>query len=147
MRSTLVSFVGPSFTTEDLGLAWQRNAAYIQLDGLWTLNVAVRGKYLLVSDNAELLTSMLANTNQETSRTTAEFAAGFDHQREKGNFVRLAGLLEKSAGGSGAAGAPDFFSGNIGSLSSALDGLASVKVVIRDAGDKLNETVTYQWVR
>ncbi len=146
VRSSLVSFVGSSFTTEDLGLEWQKNTGYIQLDGLWPLNAAVRGKYLLISDHPELLTSLLANTDQKTNRTPADFAAGFDHQRESGNFVRLAGLLDKSAGGSGTAGAPDFFSGNIGSLSSALDRLASIQVVAHDAGDKLSETVTYQWV-
>ena len=147
VRASLVSFVGPSFTTENLGLAWRKNAGYIQFDGLWTLNVAVRGKYLLISDNPELLTSLLANSDQKTNRMPADFAAGFDHQREKRNFVRLAGLLETSAGGSGTAVAPDFFSGNIGSLSFALDGLASIQVVIRDAGDRLNETVTYRWLR
>jgi hypothetical protein len=147
VRSSLIRFVGPSFSTEDLGLEWRKNGGYIQLDGLWTLNVAVRGKYLLISDNAELLTSLLANSDQKTNRMPVDFAAGFDHQREKGNFVRLAGLLNKSAGSSETPGAPDFFSGNIGSLSSALDGLASIQVVTHDAGDKVNETVTYQWAR
>jgi len=146
VRSSLVDFVRPSLTTGELGLEWQKSAGYIELNGLWTLNVAVRGKYLLISDNAALLASMLANANQKTTRNPAVFAAGFDHQREKVNFARLTGLLDKSAGNS-KSNTPDFFSGNIGSLSSTLAGLSSENIVIRDAGDKVNQSVTYQWGR
>ncbi len=147
VRSALVDFVRPSLTTGDLGVEWQKNGAYIELNGLWTLSVAVRGKYLLISDNSALLTSMLANTNQKTSLKPAVFAAGFDHQREQDNFVRLTSLLDKPEGGSGAGSTPNFFSDNIASLSSALAGLSSEKIVVRDTGDKVNQTVTYEWAR
>jgi len=147
VRSALVDFVRPSLTTGDLGVEWQKNGAYIELNGLWTLSVAVRGKYLLISDNSALLTSMLANTNQKTTLKPAVFAAGFDHQRERDNFVRLTGLLDKPEGGSGAGSTPNFFSDNIASLSSALAGLSSEKIVVRDAGNKVSETVTYEWAR
>ncbi len=147
VRSSLADFVRSSITTGELGLEWQKNAGYIELNGLWTLSVAVRGKYLLISDNAALLTGMLANADQKTTRKPAIFAAGFDHQREKDNFARLTGLLNKPAGGSGAGSAPDFFFGNMGSLSSTLAGLSSENIVVRDMGDKVNQTVTYQWGR
>jgi hypothetical protein len=147
VRSSLVDFVRPSFTTGQFGVEWQRNAGYIELNGLWTLSVAVRGRYLLISDHAGLLTGLLANVNQKTTQKPAVFAAGFDHQREKEHFVRLARLLDKSAGGSGAGRTPDFFSENIGSLSSALAELSSEEIVIRDAGDKVSQTVTYEWAR
>jgi len=146
VRSSLVDFVRPSFTTGELGLEWQKSAGYIELNGLWTLNVAIRGKYLFLSDNAALLTGMLANTNQKTTRNPAVFAAGFDHQRGKVNFAGLTGLLDKSAGNS-KSNTPDFFSENIGSLSYTLAALSSENIVIRDAGDKVNQTVTYQWGR
>jgi hypothetical protein len=147
VRSALVDFVRPSLTTGDLGVEWQKNGAYIELNGLWTLSVAVRGKYLFISDNSALLTSMLANMNQKTTLQPAAFAAGFDHQRERANFVRLTGLLDKPEGGSGAGSTPNFFSDNIASLSSALAGLSSEKIVVRDAGNKVSETVTYEWAR
>jgi hypothetical protein len=146
-RSSLVEFVRPSFSTGQLGLEWQKNTGYLELNGLWTLTVAVRGKVLLVSDQAGLLSGLLANFNQKTTLKPAVYAAGFDHQREKENFARLTGLLDKSAGNSGASRAPDFFSDNVGSLSSALAGLSSERIVIRDAGDNVNQTVTYEWAR
>ncbi len=147
VRSSLVDFVRPSFTTGQFGLEWQKNVGYIELNGLWILTVAVRGRYLLISDNAGLLTGLLANANQKTTQKPAVFAAGFGHQREKEHFVRLTRLLDKSAGGSGAGRTLDFFSENIGSLSSALADLSSEKIVIRDAGDKVSQTVTYEWAR
>ncbi|MFI5096859.1 MAG: hypothetical protein ACHQT6_02685 [Candidatus Acidiferrales bacterium] len=147
VRSALVDFVRPSLTTEDLGVEWQKNSGYVELNGLWTLGVAVRGKYLLISDNPTLLTTMLVNANQKTTIKPAVFVAGFDHQREKDNFARLTGLLDRPAGGSGAGSTPNFFSDNIASLSSVLAGLSSEKIVIRDAGNTVSQTVTYEWAR
>ena len=147
VRSALVDFVRPSLTAGDLGVEWQKNGAYLELNGLWTLSVAVRGKYLLISDNPALLTSMLANTNQKTALKPAVFVAGFDHLKEKDNFARLTGLLDKSAGGSASGSTPNFFSDNIASLSSALAGLSSEKIVVRDAGNNVSQTVTYEWAR
>lgn len=147
VRSALVDFVRPSLTTEDLGVEWQKNGANIELNGLWTLSVALRGKYLLISDNPALLTSMLANANQKAALKPAVFVAGFDHQKEKDNFARLTSLLDKPAGGSAAGRTPKFFSDNIASLSSALAGLSSEKIVVHDAGNKVSQTVTYEWAR
>ena len=147
VRSALVDFVRPSLTAGDLGVEWQKNGAYLELNGLWTLSVAVRGKYLLISDNPALLTSMLANANQKTALKPAVFVAGFDHQKEKDDFARLTGLLDKSAGGSASGSTPNFFSDNIASLSSALAGLSSEKIVVRDADNKVSQTVTYEWAR
>ena len=107
----------------------------------------MRGKYLLTSDNAGLITTILANTNQKVNPQRAISLAGFNHQRQRENFVRLTGLLDKTAGGSGAGSTPNFFSDNIGSLSSVLASLSSETIVIRDAGDKVKQTVTYQWGR
>jgi hypothetical protein len=144
VRSSLVDFVRPSFTTGLLGVEWQKNSGYIELNGLWRLGAAARGKYLFISDNSDLLAALLANTNQEPTMTPAIFVAGFDHQREKENFGRLTGLLDKPNGSAGAGSTPDFFSENIGSLSLALAGVSSEKIVVRDQGDKVNQTVTYQ---
>jgi len=147
VRSALVDFVRPSLTTGDLGVEWQKNGEHIELNGLWTLSVAVRGKYLLISDYGGLLTAMLANANQKTTLRPADFVAGFDHQREKGNFARLTGLLDRPAGGSGAGSTPSFFSDNVASLSSALGSLSSERIIVRDAGNKVSQTVTYEWAR
>ena len=147
VRAALVDFVRPSLTTSELGVDWQKNGAHFELNGLWTLSVAASGKYLLISDNPALLTGLLGNANQKTTLKPAVFAAGFDHQKEKDNFLRLTGLLDKPAGGSGAGSAPNFFSDNIAGLSSTLTGMSSERIVVRDAGNKVSQTVTYEWTR
>jgi len=40
---------------------------------------------------------------------------------------------------------PEFFSGNMAGLSRVLSKVASEKVVIRDAGGKMLQTVTFEW--
>ncbi len=147
VRSALVEFVRSSLTTQELGVEWQNTGGHFELNGLWTLSAAVNGNYLLVSDNPALLTAMAANANQRTTLKPAIFAARFDHQREKENFARLTALLDTPAGGTGGDNTPNFFSDNIASLSSILAGLSSERIVVRDAGNKVSQTVTYEWAR
>ncbi len=79
------------------------------------------------------------------------FVAGFDHQRERDNFARLFTVVDRPdmspAGIPGSQRQPQFFSENIASLSSTLAAVSSEKIVVRDAGDKVLQTVTYQWSR
>jgi hypothetical protein len=145
VRSSLVDFVRPSFTTGGLGLEWQTNPAYSELNGLWKLAVSVRGKYLFIADDASLLRATLANLNQKIILKPAIFTAGFDHHLERGNFARLTRLLDSTTGETTPGRTPDFFSENIASLSSTLASVSSEKIVSRDAGDSVTQTVTYQW--
>jgi hypothetical protein len=149
VRTALVDFVRPGLTTGDMGVEWDNNAGHIELDGLWPMAVAVRGKYLLVSDDAELLAGMLAKAkiNPHATMEPAAYAAGFDHRHDRENFMRLTGLLDDAAGNSAPGHIPSFFSENIASLSSTLAGVASEKVVIRDTRDQENQTVAYEWTR
>jgi hypothetical protein len=145
VRKALADFVRPSFTTGLLGINWRQNASGFALDGLWTLSVSVNGKYLVISDDGGLLSAMLSNLTQTNTQQPAVYVAAFDHSRERENFLALSRLLDKSAGSSASGDRPDFFSKNIGSLSSTLGGASSEKIVIRDAGDKVTQTVTYEW--
>ena len=147
VRAALVEFVRPSLTTTGLGVEWQKNGNYLELNGLWALSAAVNGKYLLISDNPALLSAMAVNANQKATLKPAILAAGFDHQGERANFTRLTDLLDKPAGGSVAGNSPNFFSDSIAGLSSALAGLSSERIVVRDAGNKVSQTVTYEWAR
>ena len=150
VRSSLIEFVRPGLTAGQLGVEWQARPGSQQLNGLWDLDTAVRGKYLFVSDHSGLLNQLLENINQGIEQKPALFAAGFDHGRERENFGRLTGLLDRSgneAGSPGRGHTPEFFSENIGSLSSTLAGVTSEKIVVRDAGDKVVQTVTYEWAR
>ena len=150
-RSALVDFVRPALTASQLGLTWQAKSGFQQLDGLWSFAAAVRGKYLIVSDDPNLLAAMLARLNQKTDAQPARFIAGFNHARERERFVRFTGQLDAQATGGVSFGqaqnTPAFFSRNIASLSSALSGVSSQKIVVRDAGDKVLQTVTYEWSR
>ena len=151
VRSALVDFLRPSLTTSSLGLQWEPKSGFQELDGLWNFAVAVRGKYLLVSDDPSLLKNMFANMSQKPSQKPAVFLAGFHHARERENFVRLTGHLDRP-GGSPAGAAPSqpypqFFSDNLASFSAALSGVSSETIVIRDASDKVLQTVTYEWSR
>jgi hypothetical protein len=151
VRSTLVEFLRPSLTTGDLGLQWQTKSGYQEFDGLWNFAAAVRGKYLLISDDSSLLKNMLANMSQKPAQRPAVLVAGFHHARERENFARLTGLLDRAnANSKGAAASeayPLFFSDNLASFSSALAGVSSETIVIREASDRVLQTVTYEWSR
>ena len=144
MHAALVEFVRPGFTTGPLGVGWKAVSGYSVLDGLWPLAVAVRGKYLVVSDSASLLGGTLEDLNKKPAGPGAIFAAAFDHQRERENFVALTKMLDLAAG-SPNGGSPEFFSENIASLSFALKDVSSEKIIIRDDRDRQTQTVVYAW--
>jgi hypothetical protein len=147
VKAALVDFVRPGLTTGDLGVAWKSNSGVSELDGLWPLTVAVRGKYLFVADAGKLLTATLINVDGKPTDTPSALVAGFNHQSEQGPFLKLTHMLDLENAVGGAGQAPDFFSGNIGSLSKTLRGLASEKIVVRDSADRQRQTVTYAWTR
>lgn len=151
VRAAFADFLRPGLSTGNLGISWQANPGYQQLDGLWPFAVSVRGKYLFVADDPALLNALLANWNQKPAAQPAIFVAGFNHARERGNFLRLAGVLDQRKAGAGSPSAPgqtpQFFSDNLGSLGSVFSGVSSEKIAVRDAGDKVLQTVTYEWVR
>ncbi|HWT87949.1 MAG TPA: hypothetical protein VN454_04040, partial [Candidatus Angelobacter sp.] len=146
VQNALVEFVRPEFTTGQLGLGWKSVAGYSVLDGLWSLAMAVRGKYLIVSNDPAILASMLEGLNKKTDATPANFDATFRHRREQENFVVLTKMLDRETGQTGG-GVPEFFSENIASLSFALKNVASEKITIRDSGDRQTQTVVYTWAR
>jgi hypothetical protein len=150
-RSVLANFLSPSLTAGSLGVQWQSKAGYQELDGLWNFAVAIRGKYLLVSDDSTLLKNMLANLNQKTAQKPAALIAGFHHQRERENFARLTGLLDRQSANPGGIAKselnPQFFSDNLASFSATLASVSSQTIVIRDTSDKVLQTVTYEWSR
>jgi hypothetical protein len=130
-------------------VAWKQNKGYYELDGLHPLSVAVRGKYLIVANDTDLIASMLANADRKSEATPAVFVAEFDHQRERENFGRLTSVVDRPevdpSGAGGGQHQPQFLSENIASLSAALAAVSSEKIVVREAGDKVLQTVTYQW--
>ncbi len=149
VRSTLVEFLRPSLTTGSLGLQWQAKSGHQEFDGLWDFAVAVRGKYLLISDDSSLLKNMFVNMSQKPAQKPAVLVAGFHHTRERENFARLTGFLDRvnSKGAAASEAYPEFFSDNLASFSSVLAGVSSQTIVIREASDRVSQTVTYEWSR
>jgi hypothetical protein len=151
VRAALVDLVRPGFTAGQLGVEWLSASGFQQLNGLWALAAAVRGKYLFVSDDPATLSEILANMNKRAAPNSAIYAAGFNHSLERDNFSRFNALLESASRGTGSSmnggRVPDFFSDNIGSLSSTLKGVSSEKIRVRETSDKVFQTVTYEWAR
>jgi hypothetical protein len=116
---------------------------------LWSLTATVQGKYLVVSDTPALMESVLSNFKRKSDRKPAQFLAGFNHQHEHSNFTRFAGLIDWPNGAApnseSAQREPQFFSGNIASLSGTFAAVSAETVEIRADGGKVKQTVTYEW--
>lgn len=151
VRTAVASFLRPNLTAGELGTGWRQKNGYYELDGLRSLLAAVRGKYLIVSDDAALISSMLANVNRKIEAKPATFIAGFDHQRERENFSRFASSVDRpdmnQQDNPANSHPPQFFSENIASLSSTLAAISSEEIVVRSDGDKELQTVTYKWTQ
>lgn len=148
-RDALAGFIRPSMTASQLGVTWKQTSGYYQLDGLHPFMAAVRGRYLIVADDPALIGSLLANLNRKPILKPAMFVAEFDHKRERDNFARLTTVVDRPdlslSGIPGTQRQPQFLSENIASLSATLAGVSSEKIVVRDVGDKVLQTVTYEW--
>jgi hypothetical protein len=149
IRSALTSFARSSLTASQLGVGWRQTNGYSEFDGLRPLMTAVRGRHLIVSDDPGLITAMLSNLGRKSDLKPAAFAAAFNHKDERDNFSRFAEVVDRpdrtSGGTPGTGQEPQFFSENIASLSSTLAAVSSEKIVVRDVGDRVLQTVTYRW--
>jgi hypothetical protein len=147
VQSALTDFVRPGLTASQLGVGWQRKSEYHELDGLWSLSAAVRGKYLLVTDDPALMQSMLSNFSRKSDRKPAQLLAGFNHAHERDNFTRYTGLVDRPGGAKsyGTERQPQFFSGNMASLSSTLAAVSDERIEIHGDGGTVRQTVTYEW--
>jgi hypothetical protein len=148
VQSAIADFMRPGLTASQLGVAWTQKSGYQQLDGLWPLAVSIRGKYLIVSDNAALTESLLANFSRKSDRKPLQLYAGFNHTRERDNFVRFSNLVDRAnvgMQGGGREREPQFFSGNMAGLSTTLAAVSVERIEIRPDGGKMRQTVTYEW--
>lgn len=149
VQSALADFVRPGLTASQLGVGWQDRAGYRELDGLWPLVASVHGKFLLVGDDPALIEALLANFDRKSDYKPAELLAGFNHEQERGNFARFATLVDGpnavTEGMQSIERQPQFFSGNIASLSATLAGVSRQRIEVRSNGEKVRQTVTYEW--
>ncbi len=149
VQSALTDFIRPGLTASQLGVGWQQKSGYQELDGLWPLVVSVRDKYLLVSDDPGLAEAILANFSRKPDRRAADLLAGFNHQTERANFARFSNVVDRPgasiADATNRRGEPQFFSGNMASLSSTLAAVSAERIEVRTDGNKERQTVIYDW--
>ena len=153
-KSMVASTLEPQVTTSQLGLTWSNRQGYLELDGLLPLSFHVEGKYLILSNDAELLLAIHDQLSHMPSQSEpAVYISGFNHAQEQGNFRRVTTFIDRAGmrGGSAESNDPNqprqpaFFSGNVASFSQVFSALASESIVVRNAGHNVTQTVTYQW--
>jgi len=155
IQSVLTDFVRPSLTASELGVGWQQKSGYQELDGLWPLVASVRGKYLLVSDDAVLSEAILANFSRKSDRKPADLLAGFNHHQERVNFARFSNVVDRPSANVAdnvtdyerRRGEPQFFSNNMASLSSTLAAVSAETIEVRSEGNKERQTIVYDWAQ
>jgi hypothetical protein len=160
IHSALAEFVRPGLTASQLGVTWQQNSSYhdssyYELDGLWPLVASVRGKYLLLSDDPNLIAAMLSNFTHKSDVKPVVFVAGLNHARERANFARFSDVVDRpnlrqsnfpgNPPGMDMERQPQFFSENMASLSSTLAAVSTERITVRTEGDRILQTVTYEW--
>jgi hypothetical protein len=149
VHSALNEFVRPALTAGQLGVSWEKKSGYQQLDGLWPLAVSIEGKDLVVSDDPGLLETIVSRFPRKSGHKPFEYSAGFNHKLEAENFARLSSLVDRPgmpvASQPASERQPQFFSGNMVSLSFALADVSSERIEIRSEGTKVRQTVTYEW--
>jgi len=154
LKSTLAAALEPQITTARLGLGWKDQKGYAEFDGLLKLALAAHGKYLILSNDPPLLLSVADRLNHASpSDTPSIYTSGFKHPSESGNFYRIVAFIDRAGmRGSSALSSdpnqprqPAFFSGNAASFSQVFSGVSSESMVVRNAGQNVTQTVTYQW--
>lgn len=151
LQPALQSLLSPGLTAGQLGTTWTRfgngQQSYLALTGLHPVQFAVRGKYLVIGNDPEAISSVLSRFTQKSTTEPAVYLAGFDHQRERENFYRLTSLIDRPSrmGTNTNAGEPQFFSQNVASLSKVFGSLKSESVIIRVNGALETQSIRYQW--
>lgn len=149
VEAALSQAIRQEVSASALGAGWRTQGSIRELDGLLKLSIAAKGKYLMVADDSELLQSLLSRWNEKIAEKPAVMLAGFQHKTEAENFARFASLLARGAAGASELAeqgrAPDFFSGNVRSLSDTFTRVGGIRLAVRDHGAKVTQRVTYLW--
>ena len=161
VRSAITAALPANLTAGKIGTNWVKHSdasgEYLALDGALPLYACVNGKRLFLANDILLLQHLLAPRSGAAPTSASEgitFAAVFRPMQEQSNFRTLMAQLDFAGhrGTDGQPGAapggqsPAFFSGDVSSLDRAFfNTLVSERIVERDMGAKVAQTVTYQW--
>jgi hypothetical protein len=144
-----------NITTSRLGATWaphqQGAITYYELDGLRPLSVFTDKNLLVISNSSEIMQALLGSITKPVSGG-AWYASGFEHGRERGNFIKMTRSIENTGVNTGnpehgndSTRQPKFFSDNIGSLSQTLKRVQKETIEVHDLGDRETQTVRYKW--
>lgn len=171
MQAAIQQAMQTHFTTSGLGVAWKavktKGGSYFEISDTRPLEMAVRGKVCILTDDSGLMLEMLghlpdsarggekgrrsqskaaARPEDDEHEAQATLIAGFDFPQERASFARWSALVDRTgSGAAGQNGEPSFFSQNMRSLSDAFAGLESERVEERRDGSLTRQTVTYAW--
>ena len=150
-RDALADSVRGLWTASRLGAQWRdqndNGETYSEMDGLTPLLVAARGKHLFIANAAQPLLAALGRMTAPASSSSSGYAAAFRHARESGGYRRFMGQLDSlqiQRYGASRNRPPEFFSENVGSLSTALARVKDVLLRTEDRGSTVVQTVTYE---
>lgn len=158
VRTALSMAAGKLWTTSQLGAAWTVATAgrhpVTRLDGLGVVMFTSRGRLLFLSNDPQLLATVLDRPGTPPGTGALTYAAGFRHARERSNYQRVMTALDFAssanvnfAAADARAAAPPFFSGNIASLSSVLSSVVEVQLTEQDSGIARTQRILYQIAR
>lgn len=142
--------VAPGITAGSLGTNWRKVGEFVELDGLSPIVIAIRGKLLVVGNDAEIVSSSMSRPIEKSNAEPVTFVAGFRHDLESGNFLKMTSLLDRAnrnIDSDPSDHVPQFFSENIGSLSRTLSGVKAETVTMRRSGTMDLQTVRYEWAK
>lgn len=153
-RSAMGEAAARLWTTSHLGTGWTVNTAgrhsFERLDGLGTLLVASEGRLLFLANDASLLSSVLDRTGVQAATTLNSYVAGFRHTRERTSYERVMAALDFGSTGIGFGFVrpdgtpPNFFSGNVGSLSGVLSRIGEIQITQEERGAATIQRVVYR---
>lgn len=155
VQQALSAALRPGLTVGQMGAGWIESSgnsgSYYALDGRVPVYFAVRGDLIYLTNSSALLERMLAIRPDATAAQQAgiTYTAAFHHsESEQQNFARLFSRLDWAGNASGprpGRQAPPFFSGNIESLSRMFRDVEHETVTERDQGERVLQTISYDW--
>jgi hypothetical protein len=155
VRSALQAAIAPGLSVSQLGIGWKQvksdGSEYLMLDGLTPLVLMMRGKQLLIANNAEDLVAISSSLRKSAAQeqSPAAYIAGLNHATEREAFAKMMKLIDEPnrQGSRLSAREPEFFSDNVASLSQSLAGVRSESVRLRRENNRILQTVTYEWLQ
>jgi hypothetical protein len=159
VRNSLAAAAGKLWSISQLGAGWAAGTAgrhaIERLDGLGNLIFDIQGRLLFLSNDSQLLATVLDRVGTPPAAGSLTYAAGFRHARERSKYERMMMALDFNAvPGSVGFGpvireenAPLLFSGNLASLSRALSTVAEIRVTEENRGAATLQTIVYRTVQ